>query len=319
MRTLFLSAPLALVACTGAGPGSVYGDDLLPTEEQIRINLPTEGAAKDTHGGTDFAEYYVVTRNVTEHVNGLVAFVLGTVAYVTTLEPSWSDTEENTAIWGPYKDSGLDPVETGVWVRAEDDGTYTWAVFQVPNGGTVEEDAIPVVAGVVDEGSTREAASGVFAVDFDTASALDPAVGLVGAFYVEYDYDADGVRGVAGFEQYGAEAGEHFDAVYAYDEDYAGAGEMDLAWLDDVDGAGSDEIASLRSRWTADGAGRGDARVLGGDLGSVEVTASQCWGTDFQTSYYADSHDISPAEGDVSACAFADAEYPTEASFQIVE
>jgi hypothetical protein len=320
MRSFLFLAPFALVACTMPEPGSVYGEDLLPTEDQVKINLPVGSDAAKDEGGTDWADYYVVTRRVTTDVNGLIGLILGTVAYVTTsFEPTWSDTEANQAVWGPWQDSGLDPVSTGVWVQAMDDGSHEWAIFLVPNGGRVEADAGPIVAGVVDPESTREDASGIFVADFETASGMDPAYGLGGQFYVEYDYDAEGVAAIAGFENYGTVQGERVNAVYAYDEDYAGAGSMDLAWLLDVNGQGETEVATLRSRWTEEGAGRGDAKVIGGDLGAEEVTASECWGTDFQRAYYVDSWEINPTEGDVSACAFADAEYPTEASFTIAE
>lgn len=323
MRSFFL-VPLLLTAC-GLGDGGAldaYHSDVLPTEGQVRINLPVgdEAAAKgvgDTR--TDWARYYVVTRNVTEDVNGLITYILGTVAYVTTLEPRWSDTDSRQAIWGPYSDSGLDPVETGLWVREEDDGSYSWAIFFVPNGGTVEADAVPIVAGTVDAGSTRDDASGIFVADFDTAYAMDPAVNLAGTFAVEYAYDAAGVAAVAAFEDYGNQNGERYDAVYAYDEDYEGAGEMDLAWLEDVNGTGVDELHTMKSRWQADGQGRSDATLSGGDLGVDAVTANECWDTSFEAVYWTDSIGYYEAVGSEDQCAFAEASYATEASFSIDE
>jgi hypothetical protein len=316
MRSI-LAFPLVLVACTGST--SPYHEDLLPTQEKVQVNMPVdEASAKDeTAGG--FARYYAVTRTVTEDVNGMIAFVLGTVGYVTTLEPQWSDADEKTAMWGPYSDSGLDPVETGLWVRQEDDASYTWAIFQEPKGGDPATDAIAIVAGVVDAGSTRDDATGNFVVDFDTASSLDPAVGLAGTFAVDYDYDAEGVAAVAGFSNYGTVDGERYDAAYAYDEDYAGAGSMDLAWLDDVNATGTDEVLAMRTRWESTGDGRSDAIVTGGDLGVDSVTASECWGSDFAESYWTDSIGLYEAAGDVGACAWADAELPTDGSFSLAE
>jgi hypothetical protein len=316
---MLLALPLLLSACGTFGAGSPYHDDLLPKEEQVRINLPVEGgAAKGAETG-DFARYYAVTRVVTENVNGLIGFVLGTVAYVVTLEPQWSDTDTNTAVWGPYSDSGLDPVETGLWVREEDDGSYSWAIFEVPTGGDIDTESKVIVAGVVDAGATAEDASGQFAVDFDTAAAMDPAERIVGAFSVEYAYDADGVDAVAGFDNYGYVDGERVDALYAYTEDYAGAGDMDIAWLDDVNASGTDEVLAMRTRWEATGDGRSDAIVTGGDLGVESVTASECWGSDFIESYWTDTIGMYEPVGDVGACAYADAELPTEASFSIAE
>ena len=310
---------LLLVAC---GPSdtlvSEYHEDLLPREEQIRINLPVDGASAKGFGDEEngFARYYATTREVTEHVNGLITFVLGTVGYVVTLEPSWSDADERQAVWGPYQDSGLDPVSTGLWVREEDDGSYSWAIFQVPNGS---EEEIAIVAGTVDAGATPDDASGKFAVDFETASSLDPAVNLQGTFYVEYAYDPEGVAAVAGFDDYGVVGFERYDALYAYDEDFTGAGEMDLAWLSNVDGRPSEEVLTMHSRWQEDGEGRSDATAGGGDLGDTVVTANECWGTTFGEVFWTDTVGLYAAVGDESACAFIGAEYATGASFAIVE
>lgn len=318
MRTLLL-LPLA-TGCIAVNAAS--HQDVLPLEEQVRVNLPVDGASAKLAGTPpDYAEFYEMTRSVTENVNGMIGFVLGTVWTVVQLPPTWRDTEEQTALWGPWSDSGLDPVEVGVWVRREDDASWTWAVFYLPRGGDLETEAIPVVAGEVDPGATREAAAGRFVVDFTTASAWDPAVNLTGAFGVDYLYDPEGVSAVASFDDYGWEGLGTVDALYAYDEDYEGSGEMDLAWVEDLvpTGSGMLELATLRSRWLANGEGRGDARVTLGDLGATEVAASECWGSDFTRAYYVDSYGIAPTEGDASACAFAEAEYATEGSFALSE
>ncbi len=320
-RTIFLAPTLLVSLVTGCfDPGSAYHDDILPTKEKLAINLPTDDASKAADSGSEFAQYYVTTRTVTEGVNGIIEAILGTVGYVTTLTPSWTDDTRTEAMWGPYSDSGLDPVETGLWVRMEDDGSYTWALFNVPQGGSVETDAVAIVAGIVDEGSTRDDASGQFAVDFTTASGMDPGVGLTGEWAVQYAYDVDGVGAVVAANDYGLVNGaERVDAAYAYNEDYAGAGEMDLAWLDDIDGQGSNELATMRSRWEADGQGRGDVQVAGGSLGGLVVSASECWGTSFSRVYYADDAGLQPTEGEEGDCAFTPAEYATEGSFTIVE
>ncbi len=317
MRTIL--ALTLLSACGFRNVESPYHEDLLPTEEKIRINLPIDGAAAKGAESGEFARYYQVTRAVTEHVNARITFVLGTVAYVTTLEPQWSDSDERTAVWGPYSDSGLDPVEIGLWVREEDDASYSWAIFAVPRGGDVEADAVPWIAGVVDAGSTREAASGQFAIDYTTAASMDPAIRETGMWAVEYSYDEAGVAAVVFADDYGAVGGELIDAAYAYDQTYDGAGELDLAWLADVNGTGVEEIHALRTRWEASGDGRSDAILTGGDLGVDAVYASECWGADFETAYWTDTIGLYEPVGDVSACAFAEQELPTEASFSIVE
>lgn len=288
--------------------------DVLPTEEQLRINLPTDTTtAKEFTTTDEMAPYYSTTRSVTEHVNGMITWVLGTVYAVTKFPPS--EKTDNRAFWGPYSDSGLDPVETGLWVERAADGSHTWAIVFISRTDASEQ--VPVVAGYIEPGSTRLDAIGSFVVDFDTAASLDPAVAQVGTFAVEYDYDSAGVAAVALFEDYGAEGGQLYDAAYAYTEDYTGAGSMDLAWLEDINGAGAEELATLRSRWQADGAGRGDAVLSGGDLGSTVVTASNCWGTAFTTTYWTDTANYQPTVGVESDCAFTPAEYAEESHFTL--
>ena len=51
-----------------------------------------------------------------------------------------------------------------------------------------------------------------------------------------------------------------------------------------------------------------------GDLG-LTVTASECWGSDFQTSYWTDSIGFGEATGEETDCVFSEAEYASEASF----
>jgi hypothetical protein len=308
---------LSLLAC-GLHPDSAFGDDVIPHDDQLLINMPIASeAAKSPDDPTDWALYYEETRSVTTSVNGVISTVLGlTWTVVSTQTPTWTDESETTAMWGPYKGkSGLDPVSTGVYVQANEDGTYSWSVFQVPNGGTVEADSVAIVTGQVDEGATRDAASGTLAIDFDAYNALDPAANLVGKFATEYAYDENGASALVTTENYGDENGRKYDAAYDYDETWGGEGEMDLAYLADLNLSGTDEVVTLKSRWLADGQGRGDAQVLGGDLAVDTVTANECWGTDFLTAFWTDSIDLYEDVGTESVCAFATASYADEASF----
>lgn len=303
------------------GDDNLFGDDIIPTEDQLLINLPeASAAAKSPDDPEAYASYYEMTRNVTENVNGVIKLVLGmTWGVVHTQTPSWTDDAKTEAMWGPYKDSGLDPVSVGVYVKKNDDSSYTWTVFMVPNGGTVETDAVNIIVGEVAAGATREAATGKFVIDFTAANQLDPAVNLVGTFATEYSYDAEGVSALVVTDDYGLENFTKYDAVYDYDEEYGGAGEMDLAYLADVNLTGVEEVVTMKSRWEYDGMGRSDAMIMGGDLGVESVTASECWGTDFLTSYWTDSIGLYETVGEESVCVYAEASYADEASFSSVD
>lgn len=317
MRTLTLITTSLLIGCTETShdEDALQMAELIPQEDTLRINLPEASSSPTAKSSGDWATYYVMTRQVTEHVNGLIGWTLGITHHVTTnYPPTWSDEDEGQAIWGPWSNSGLDPVETGVWVRLEDDGSHTWAIFQVPTGGSIEDDSVPVIMGIVDPGSTVDAGTGVFAIDFTTAAELDPAVDAQGTFYVEYAHDETGVDAVAAFEDYGEAGEQRIHALYAYSKDSAGGGEMDLAWLQDIDDSGTDEVLAVKTRWEATGEGRSDAVATEGDLG-LTVTASECWGSDFQTSFWTDSIGFGEATGEETDCVFSEAEYASEASF----
>ena len=80
--------------------------------------------------------------------------------------------------------------------------------------------------------------------------------------------------------------------------------------LGDAGGGPALEQVTLRSRWEANGSGRADARVAGGDLGATQAIASECWGTSFQRTFYTDNASFAPTEGDPATCAFATADLP---------
>jgi hypothetical protein len=119
------------------------------------------------------------------------------------------------------------------------------------------------------------------------------------------------VSGTASFTDVAWDDGQTVDAAYDYTQTFGGEGSMDFALDADVNpenGLSTDETVSMHSRWLPTGMGRGDARVSGGDLGSEQATASDCWGEDFKTSWFVDTFE--PAEeGDPSTCAYAEAVY----------
>ena len=66
------------------------------------------------------------------------------------------------------------------------------------------------------------------------------------------------------------------------------------------------EDVVIDSLWNAFGAGRADIAFAGGDLDSTTpmVDAVECWGTDFQQSFYRDSVGFSPTVGTESECVY---------------
>lgn len=294
---------LTATACIGGAPG----DDLaqvLP-DDRLLINMPTgDMAAKEDR---EWSEFYLLTAQVTDDVNGLIAVVLVMVDTVTEYPASAVADDGNSATWGPWSDA-LDPVETALHVvYAPDTDTYTWSFVSKPKGAD-DEAYVSVIAGEVDAGATDSVHSGRFWIDFDAIHELDPNHAATGRFGSEYAVDESGVAAIALFEQF-ADGGETVDAAYAYQQIHGGEGAMDLAWVGATGADGQDQAFLVRSRWLADGQGRSDAVVA--EEGEGAGALSECWDATFAPVYQANSWE-GEVYGDASACAYDAAEYPTD-------
>ena len=293
--------------------GCFQGSDLsevLP-DERIQVNLPMDegttakGLAKDE---IEWSTWYLFTASTTENINAMIASVLFWVDTVTTNHrPSYVDRDTNQAEWGPWS-TALDPVETMLWVDYDiDNDAHAWGFDQWPRDAE-REDATTVIIGEVDPGATREISSGRFDVDFNTINELDPTETTTGLFQVEYDIHESGVTAQAIFTDFGE---DQLDATYAYDQLFEGDGMMDLVLTADVNpesGTALEESWYTRSRWKADGSGRVDIRVTGGDLGELVANISECWSNGFEQVWYSES--LTGIEtGDASLCAFDQPEY----------
>jgi hypothetical protein len=305
------SLPLLLAAATVTTgcfmlPGSELSE-VLP-DERIAINMPLASElSKDAD--KEWSTFYLWTAEVTEDVNWMSGIVLYWVDTITTdYPPSYVNEDRSEAIWGPWTEGPLDPVETQLRVNHElETDAYTWGFERWPKDQGAEA-GVTVVAGEIDPGATRDASTGRFVVDFDTINEMDPTEGATGEFAVEYDLGLDGVTATAAFRDFGP---TDIDAAYAYEQTYGGEGAMDLMVETDLDpaaGAGLAEQLIMHSRWMADGSGRADVLVRGGDLGDAVGYATECWNTSFEAVYYAEEH-TGYEEGDASLCAFGEAEY----------
>jgi hypothetical protein len=96
---------------------------------------------------------------------------------------------------------------------------------------------------------------------------------------------------------------------YAYNQSLDGGGDMVFNVDGNAGGTAAQEHITLRSRWQSNGMGRADARLAGGDLNAGAI-ASECWDGQFRRTYYTDSVNFAPAEGDVANCAFGTADLP---------
>lgn len=317
-RTITLTAILA-VALTGCIQEAEEHPikRAIPRADDVKIKLP-ESTAAATWAVGDVAEYYKVTRTISRGLNGGAAWVLLVVHAIVQFPPTTVDGDTYT--WGPWGNA-LDPAEYRLVVTDRQDGSYDWALEGDSRLDNVENFEV-VISGNAVPGAEPHRGTGSFLIDFDAGKRVNPVdadENNKGTVEVAYDLEnRDGTPATLDMainsrqaDETGAEVPVNFD--YHYAENANGSGDLSFGIHGDLDDNGSlFEDALIRSRWTLSGDGRADVRVSGGDLGSLVVTASECWDSTFRRVFYSDSQEWQPTEGDPSACAFADQNLPGE-------
>src|SRR5438067_1100133 len=261
MRNLVaLFASVGLTACVAQNEPPPL-DKIIPTSDDVAIKLPSSASQKASAVG-DLAQWYVVTRDVTKTLNAGTAWVLIVVHAVVQYPPT--TVAGDTYTWGPWS-GALDPAEYELTATGPlPDGSYDWQLegrSKITAGAQLET----VISGNGAEGH------GTFTIDFDAAERVNP-VDNNAQGQVAVAYDLVGRRLQMGIDNLQG----HFD--YDYSEATDGGGNMVFESIADTDDPGTQsEDSVIRSRWLSTGDGRADVRISGGDLGTVEVTGSQCW------------------------------------------
>ncbi|WP_242356484.1 hypothetical protein [Anaeromyxobacter sp. SG64] len=307
MRTTLALAAVLLAACEAAVQTDADGlRTALPEEAAIRMASPapppspTATTAEVVAAAPTFGSGYARTTFwAATTVNAGVAWTLGRLRAVASLPPTTCDVASCT--WGPWTDrEGLN-----VWrLVARRDGTGWSYLLDARRGSDARAAFAPIVAGVAHPGALPSRGSGSFAVDFDAAAALDHAAGWQQEDFgrLEVAYDArEAVRVDAtalGARSRDPDDPVRLDAVYAFRATAAG-GDLQVA-LQTLEV--TPRNLSLRSRWDAAGAGRGDAAWVSAGL---QYRASECWsGAALGFSLLYDDDPLAGYEG---ACAFVPA------------
>lgn len=308
MTKLTTAALTATTLLSLAATGCIKQDDppegiarAIPTADQVQIKLPVNTAR--TLG--DLANYYVVTRDVTRTLNGGTAWVLvlihGIVQYPVT------STNGNVYTWGPWSKT-LDPAEYKLDVTDNGDGTYDYVLSgrsKTVAGATFEQ----IIDGHADTTAGELQGNGDFHVDFDAGKRVNPidSGDAKGNVTVQYDLAARHLDMVAMAPDAN---GDPAMFEYGYNEALDGGGDMVFNVTANGGGTSLAENIVIRSRWQSNGAGRGDARLAGGDLGTTQAIASECWNDLFRRTFYTDNVAWQPTEGAVGDCAFGTADLP---------
>jgi len=303
LKRLFVASCLvSLVACVQKddAPEGIAG--ALPSAEQVSIQLPQQSE----RAVGQLATWYVATRDITKTFNGGTGWVLLLLGEIVKYPVTTASGD--TFTWGPWSEP-LEPAEYKLEVRVVGDGTYT---YQLSGRSKLEDNATfeVVIDGASDPRKGDRLANGHFLLDFDAGHRIDPSKDddAKGSMDVRYDLSARHLDLTIMSTDL---LGQPVLADYAYNQAADGrGGDMTFGLAANAGGGPANESAQLRSRWNADGAGRADGLVSGGDLGALQATASECWDTRFKRVFYTDSAVFSATEGLVTACAFADADVP---------
>ena len=301
---------IALALTTGCVPleEQTSIQQALPTADSVRIDVPAQYKALG-----DTAEFYRLTRQLSEDLNGGAGWVLVLVHTVVQYPPT--KVEGNVYTWGPHSDA-LDPAEWRLTVIENDDATYDWSLdarSKIAEGA----EFLTIIDGNATPGAEEHHGHGSFRIDFDAAESVDPdGNDAQGKLAVEYNLGDKAGQPIA-ISMHAEVAdpsgtpGEIASFDYKYDEQPDGSGALQFGLHGDVDNNGSLEDMRVHSRWQANGAGRADVTGTSGSLGEIQIQASECWDTRFARVYYTDSANWQAPEGTQEACTFAEAAYPT--------
>lgn len=303
---LAATCAMSLLACVKQDEGPEDIDRVLPTADQVSIKLPeTTAQAAGSFAVGQLAGWYVATHDVTRTFNGGSAWVL-TLIHTIVQFPATTRSGD-TLTWGPFSDA-LDPAEYKLDVQVVGDGTYAYMLSGRSKTQASAQFEV-VIDGTADPRAGELQGSGEFLIDFDAGRRVNPIDGGDARGSVDVRYDL-AKRHLDLTVMSTDDKGQPVSADYAYNATADGGGDMTFDVNTNAGGTQLLETLTLRSRWLATGAGRADARIAGGDLAQIQVTASECWDTTFGRVFYMDSNNFAPAEGVESACAFATQDLP---------
>lgn len=313
--TSLVAAAVLLAACgTELDPNDVRG--ALPKADAVELRTPeaettpTAGVQRQALGDTPLyqSEYAVMSYRTALSVNVGVGDMLNLLQLIIAFPPT--ECADSSCTWGPHVDeAGLNRWRLVVEKTAS--GTFEY-VLSAQNGVT-GGDFVSLLTGAATPGPDSDHGRGSFTLDFDAEDAL--AHGPLwekedyGQVTVTYD-NLDGTASIGAVFLNGqnddpANPGP-MNAVYAF-EDLGAGGQLQVA----VENLESGESISLRTRWNAAGAGRGDAHYSGldGVLGNEDdAYASECWAG--EAFAWVEQYDSKfPDLGPETVCAFQPALY----------
>ena len=304
---------VTLLVCAGCGAGPASSESFLtglPSRQTLEVTAPTARApaALSERSASllgETASLYVLTRQMTVQVNGLVGGALDSLGDIARTPPAAVSTD--SAVWGPFSDP-LSPVAARLLVTRVGPGAHRFVLELRPRSGQ-DSEFEPFLKGASTGAAPGGPSQGTFALDLDLAHRLDPvgtpAEGRVVAGWAVMN-EGRQVQVHLGGVHVGSNSSTTADIVSAMRSDGSGALAFD-AEANLVGGPDALETGKVGSRWNPSGAGRADVEVHGGDAADGgQIT--ECWDASFGRVY---ARGVSPdggvgSEGDPGACAFSE-------------
>ncbi len=326
-----LTLALALLAgCHDPYSNALFEEDALflaaiPDADRVTTRVPVASGARavaaereDPCEGDDWASFPIWTWQTSTDLNEMIFTLLYIVEFVAATPIA--ERLDGERVWGPVATGTGGAVELRMVRSGDDDGVdrFDYAMTWFEEGADPSTGTVPFL-GSFEAGSVPREGVGSFSFDFGLYHQVEPDPdGLDGGqIVVEHDNSGGQVMlwiDVVGVTGTGID--EPASARYAFFLDPLGdGGWFEYVWEGDLEGSATpaEERYETRVRWTADGAGRGDARLSGGDLEpwDIELRVSECWDPCWQVGYYAEVGEEAHEIGDAATCVFDEASLPS--------
>ena len=297
--------------------------EAVPPSESVALAGPdSKGSSSTAAAGSSrrtlasaplpYAKWYGFTREMRDGVNHVTGDVLFGVWKVIQTAPT--TVSKDSAIWGPWLGDGLAAARYQFRITRVGLDEYDYVLEGHPKASTSDSDFEAVLSGHGFGKLHVKHGQGQFEIDLDVAKALDPFGHETdsGSVTITHDLPHDFLENLGALPRTitaaVSPAGEaHYTVESVAKQDFTGSIHVDAHV--DIDDAKSTQLEDvvIDSRWAASGAGRADIAIAGGDLPSsiALVDAVECWGSDFQQSYYDDTVGFAPTAGLASACVYA--------------
>jgi hypothetical protein len=297
MTKTIAAIALAALAAGCAKTGNITPDEArnaLPQAAALQIETPEDTAARAQaalvvgaqaeRASTEFnpgfwstSEYARWTYFTAWTVNGGAWWTLTVLRFVTIFPPTQCD--ETTCTWGPWDENSTNPLTPGLKIKSwrlvvtkVDEGHFEY-VLSAKNLLEPAAEYLTIVSGVAFPQDPWRG-HGEFTINFENARQLPEPKPDYGVLTIRYNNESALSVDATVLDGRSADDGTLMNAAYSFDATAAG-GELQVAF---ETREGNLASVSLRSRWEAGGAGRGDARVYTTD-GTWTLTgeASECW------------------------------------------